>query len=132
MQWNGTLCLFLVAREYSPSNPKQSKDCSDIKEAAIPKQAKLFTYVESEKYDGKLAVRLELRDENGAVRESTVTAVEHTISVLENISPEKRERKIIELVHSLVNELDDRMRKNVKEHLSGYVSYSPPLLTTGE
>jgi hypothetical protein len=100
---------------------------ADIKESAMPRKQKAFTYVESEKYEGTLSVRLEIKDEHGVTRESMVTTASHMISVLENISLAKREKKIAELAHNLVNEMDERMRQNIQEHLSAYLVYTSPL-----
>ena len=94
-----------------------------ILETDLVRKGKLFRVEESERYDGHITVRLELKDPHGHTLQSLVTTAMHSQTVLENISDHKREKKIDELVLKLIDELDDRVRDNVKEHLSGYISY---------
>ncbi len=98
---------------------------ADIKESSIPKKHQglkgVFTYDPSEKYEGNLAVRLEIKDENGFTKESTLTSTSHTITVLENITLAKRDQKIADLMHTLIEELDSRLRDNVNENLTDHL-----------
>ena len=92
-------------------------------ETNLFRKGKLFRIEESEKYDGDIVVRLELKDSQGHTIQTLITTAMHSQTVLENISEHKRRKKIEALVLMLIDELDDRVRANVKEHLSGYITY---------
>lgn len=86
----------------------------------IVEDAKLNTY--QEKYDGKIRVKLELRDERGFVVGSAHAAVVRTLKLPVDLSLEERETQLKRFQEEMINDIDKQMTKELIQHLPTYIS----------
>ena len=80
----------------------------------------LFTTDQSERYDGRVAVTLEIRS-RGSFRDAIVEAVaERSRTVPEDASVEERERVFLQITEDLVASLNGEIEKQIAAHLAAY------------
>ena len=79
-----------------------------------------FTTEQSERYDGTLAMAVEVFDPNGS-NGNTFAEVKRSITVPEDASLNDRERTWYSLTEKLARDLDKRMSENIRNHLSLFV-----------
>lgn len=86
----------------------------------IVEEAKLDTY--QEKYDGKIRVKLELRNDQNFIIGSVYAAVVRTLQIPADLSSEEREQQLKRFQEELVNDIDKQVKKELIQHLSSYIS----------
>ena len=94
-----------------------------VREVRLPRKKGLrglFTTDQSERYDGRVAVALEIRSGRN-VRDAIVEAVaERSRSVPEDASVEERERVFLQITEDLVASLNGEIEKQIAAHLAAY------------
>ena len=94
-----------------------------VREVRLPRKKGLrglFTTDQSERYDGRVAVALEIRSGRN-VRDAIVEAVaERSRSVPEDASVEERERVFLRITEDLVASLNGEIEKQIAAHLAAY------------
>lgn len=76
-----------------------------------------FTNDQSERYDARLEVRIEVRDPDNRVRATASAAVARTTSVAEDTTPNERAKVWYDLTSRLVEDLDVAIRPQVQRFL---------------
>lgn len=79
-----------------------------------------FTVDQSERYDARLSVRLEVRTQENRRRAVTEVFAERSSTIAENASPNARAELWYKLVEDLMEAFDRSMRPNVSTHLGQY------------
>ncbi len=94
-----------------------------VKEVALKKKGGLrglFTKDQSERYDGRITVQLEIRSNRG-FRDAFVEAMaEESRTVPEDISLVERERVFLQITEELIVILNAEIEKQIAAHLSSY------------
>jgi hypothetical protein len=87
-----------------------------VRETELPRRAGVqgaFTIEQAERYDGSVAVRLEIIDQHGlAVRTATARAVSSR-SVAEDITPDERDQVWYEMSRELAQSLDRELERQI-------------------
>ena len=95
-----------------------------VREVRLPRKKGLrglFTTDQSERYDGRVAVALEIRSQRSSFRDAIVEAVaERSRTVPEDASVEERERVFLQLTEDLVASLNGEIEKQIAAHLGAY------------
>lgn len=94
-----------------------------VREVRLPRKKglrALLTTDQSERYDGRVAVALEIRSGRN-FRDAIVEAVaERSRSVPEDASVEERERVFLQITEDLVASLNGEIEKQIAAHLAAY------------
>ena len=89
---------------------------ASVRETELPRRAGVegaFTIEQAERYDGSVAVRLDIIDQHGlAIRTATARAVS-TRSVAEDISPDERDQVWYEMSRELARSLDRELERQI-------------------
>lgn len=81
----------------------------------------LFTAEESERYDGELAMTIEIRSERGFREAFAEARATRSRTVLENISLNQRTQVYFEMTEGLMIDLNAELEKNIRRHLARFV-----------
>ncbi|AIL12824.1 hypothetical protein IM40_03695 [Candidatus Paracaedimonas acanthamoebae] len=92
----------------------------DKKAILIIEDAKLLTH--QEQYNGKIRVKLELRDERDFVIGSAHAAVARTLKIPVDLSLAERENQLKRFQEEMINDIDKQMTKQLIQHLPTYIS----------
>lgn len=84
--------------------------------------AGLFTTDQEARYDATLEVELEIRDVAGQRLAFATARVTRTLSVLEGITLDARERTWLELTDILVRDMGAELEKNIAKYLGSYLA----------
>lgn len=76
---------------------------------------------QSERYEAKVRVEIEIVTETGRVEANAFAEAEHTITVPEDISLSERERTWFRLTDETMRNLDRRLEQTIRRHLGPYV-----------
>lgn len=77
----------------------------------------VFTKDQSERYDARLEVRIEVRNPDNTRRAQASTAVTRSTSVAEDISPNERAKVMYGLTAKLIDDFDAAIRPSVQQYL---------------
>lgn len=80
----------------------------------------LLTSDQSERYDGRVAVTLEIRSDRGFRDAFADAAAEHSRSVPEGLSINEREQIFLEITERLVRDLNAEIENQIAAHLGPY------------
>ena len=95
-----------------------------VRVKALPKSKGLrglFTVEESERYDGELAMTIEIRSERGFRDAFAEARVTRSRTVLENISLNQRTEVYFEMTEGLMIDLNAELEKNIRRHLARFL-----------
>ena len=96
-----------------------------VQEIALDKKKGLrglFTKDQSERYDGRITVQLEIRSNRG-FRDAFIEAIaEESRTVPEDISLVERERVFLQITEELIAILNAEIEKQIAAHLSSYLT----------
>ncbi len=81
-----------------------------------------FTVDQSEQYEGKLAVKLEIYDEAGNVKGFAYARARGSRSVGENFTLGQRRKVWIVMMEKIMNNLDEELERNVRAYLSQFIA----------
>lgn len=82
----------------------------------------LFTVDQSERYDAKLAIKIEIFDGDGKVSGFAQARAKGSRTVSENMTLGQRRRLWIDLMEKMMNNLDEELEKSIHAHLKAWVS----------
>jgi len=80
-----------------------------------------FTVQQSERYDARLVAELQILAEDGREEGSVTVEVEYSRTVPENLTLNERERTWHAMTRNLLDEMDRRLEKTIKEALYAYL-----------
>ena len=81
----------------------------------------LFTVQESERYDGELAMTIEIRSERGFREAFAEARATRSRTVLENISLNQRTKVYYEMTEGMMIDLNAELEKNIRTHLARFL-----------
>ncbi|MEH6632499.1 MAG: hypothetical protein V7776_16910 [Halopseudomonas aestusnigri] len=81
----------------------------------------LFTYDQSERYNGVLEVELQVLSDQGFKEASVVARAERSVTVAENIKLREREKIWFKLTEDLMTEIDRQLKQGIAKHLNQFV-----------
>jgi hypothetical protein len=82
----------------------------------------MFTTDQSEQYDAKMSVKIEVFDEFGTVQGFAYARAQASRSVAENFTLGQRRKVWIVMMEKLMNTLDEELDRNVKAYLNQFIS----------
>ena len=82
----------------------------------------LFTVDQSEQYDAKMFVKIEIFDETGNPKAFSYARAQGSRTVAENFTLGQRRKVWIIMMEKIMNNLDEELDRNVKSYLSEYIS----------
>lgn len=97
---------------------------ASIREVTLPVEGGLkgfFTTQQSSRYDGRAAVRLEIRGPAGRQYGFVTARAERSLTVPEDASLADRERILFALTEDLVTDIDQRLEAEARRHLGPYI-----------
>ena len=80
-----------------------------------------FTTEQSERYDARLVVEIEIVAEDGRIEGTLSAEVTHSRTVPENLTLGERERVWHEMTRAMMEELDVQLDKTIKEAFYAYL-----------
>ncbi len=80
-----------------------------------------FTIQQSERYDARLVAELQILAEDGRMEGSVTVEVEYSRTVPENLTLNERRRTWHAMTRTLLDEMDRRLEKTIKEALYAYL-----------
>jgi len=81
-----------------------------------------FTVDQSEQYEGRLSVRVEIFDERGTSQGSAYARAQGSQTVPENITLGQRRKIWVHMMENLMNKLDEELDRNIKLHLEQHLA----------
>ncbi|WP_419903968.1 hypothetical protein [Kiloniella sp.] len=81
----------------------------------------LFTYDQSERYNGVLEVELQVLNDQGFKEASVLARAERSVTVAENIKLREREKVWFKLTEDLMIEIDRQLQQGIAKHLNRFV-----------
>jgi hypothetical protein len=82
-----------------------------------------FTTDQTNRYDGSLAVRLDVRSERGNLREGEASAwATRGRTVAEGITVNEREKAWFDLVESMMNDINAELDRQIRANLGQFLS----------
>lgn len=81
-----------------------------------------FTVDQSEQYEGRLFVKVEVFDEQGNAQGSAYARAQGSQTVPENITLGQRRKIWIHMMENIMNKLDEELDRNLKTHLGQYIA----------
>lgn len=82
----------------------------------------MFTVDQSEQYDAKMSVKIEIFDDAGSAKSFAYARAHGSRTVAENFTLGQRRKVWIVMMEKIMNNLDEELDRNVKSHLSDYIS----------
>lgn len=82
----------------------------------------MFTVDQSEQYDAKMSVKIEIFDDSGQAQGFAYARAQGSRSVAENFTLGQRRKVWIVMMEKIMNNLDAELDRNVKSYLSQYIS----------
>jgi hypothetical protein len=77
----------------------------------------MFTVDQSEQYDAKMSVKIEIFDENGKSKGFANARAQGSRTVAENLTLGQRRKVWINMMEKIMNNLDDELERNVRAYL---------------
>ncbi len=82
----------------------------------------MFTTDQSEQYDAKMSVKIEVFDDAGNVQGFAYARAQASRTVAENFTLGQRRKVWIVMMEKLMNNLDEELDRNVRSYLSQFIS----------
>ncbi len=82
----------------------------------------MFTVDQSEQYDAKMSVKIEIFDELGVVKNFAYARATASRTIAENYTLGQRRKVWIAMMEKLMNNLDEELERNVRNYLGEYIS----------
>lgn len=82
----------------------------------------MFTVDQSEQYDAKMSVKIEIFDDTGDAKGFAYARARGSRSIAENFTLGQRRKVWIVMMEKIMNNLDEELDRNVKGYLSQYIS----------
>jgi len=82
----------------------------------------MFTVDQSEQYDAKLSVKIEIFDDGGNVKGFAYARAQGSRTVAENFTLGQRRKVWIVMMEKIMNNLNEELDRNVKSYLSQFIS----------
>lgn len=82
----------------------------------------MFTVDQSERYDAKMSVKIEIFDDAGNAKGFAYARAQGSRTVGENLTLGQRRKVWIVMMEKIMNNLDEELDRNVKSYLSQYIS----------
>lgn len=80
-----------------------------------------FTVDQSERYDAKMSVKIEVFDDSGHSKGFAYARAQGSRSVAENLTLGQRRKVWIHMMEKIMNNLDEELNRNVSAYLSQYL-----------
>lgn len=114
----------LVAAGGSNAHARFVIEDASVTEVQLKKKSQgitgAFTTEPAERYDGRLAARLDIIDEHGVPVRSVEVTVTRSQSVLEGITPNDRDKAWYAMTQAMVTDFDQKMSAEISAHFGGY------------
>lgn len=81
----------------------------------------LFTVDQSEQYDAKMSVKIEIFDDTGNSRGFAYARAQGSRTVAENYTLGQRRKVWIVMMEKIMNNLDEELNRNMRAYLSQYI-----------
>lgn len=81
----------------------------------------MFTVDQSEQYDAKLSVKIEIFDEHGKSKGFANARAQGSRTVAENLTLGQRRKVWINMMEKIMNNLDDELERNVRAYLGNSI-----------
>lgn len=81
----------------------------------------MFTVDQSEQYDAKMSVKIEIFDDGGDAKGFAYARAQGSRSIAENFTLGQRRKVWIVMMEKIMNNLDEELDRNVKGYLGQYV-----------
>ena len=97
---------------------------ASVRETELPKKTGLtaeFTTQQAERYDGRIAVDIDLLDDKGFAERTVAAEVTRTISVPEGITPNQRDQAWYDMTKSMMADLDRELERQIRTNFTFYV-----------
>ena len=82
----------------------------------------MFTVDQSEQYDAKMSIKIEIFDELGTVKNFANARAQGSRSIAENYTLGQRRQVWIIMMEKIMNNLDEELDRNVRSYLGEYIS----------
>jgi hypothetical protein len=89
---------------------------ASVREAELPRTGGIkgaFTVQQAQRYDGRVAVRLEIIDEHGLTVRTANAEATHSRSVAEDITPNERDQVWYDMAQELARSLDHELERQI-------------------
>jgi hypothetical protein len=109
----------------SPSTLRFTIMDASVRESELPRSEGLqatFTIDQAQRYDGHIAVRVELIDDNGIIARTAEAEDRRSWTVAEDITPDEREDSWYEQTQAMVTALDRELERQIDARFSPYQS----------
>ena len=84
-----------------------------------------FKKQQSEQYESRIDVVLEIRDDNGRLMGEAVAAAHRGRTMPEGLTPNERDRLWHEMVEALITDMNTVLENTIRQHLARYLIMAP-------
>ncbi|MSO65745.1 MAG: hypothetical protein EXQ85_08130 [Alphaproteobacteria bacterium] len=81
----------------------------------------MFSNEQSERYDGRLEVAIEIRNDRGFQDAFATAQADRSRTLPENVTLYGRERAFLEITEGLMKDVNDQLEVNIRQYLSRYL-----------